>query len=252
MSADYVKKTTKEIKAMLVKEFGHKFSVTKGTGTASHWISVNWTDGPTSDQVHKFCLQFNDTGNDDVQTDLWCGCQYTSESRTISDRWSWALVSGLDLRTTEPNFAEQVNNYYELLCHRRNQSDNVELSWNETKSSFTISADVSLEHDYLDDVIESLKLQGFVAVPNGLKTALIVTDARERPSEAAMRKSAPKETKTHAGKLPEGCLISEYKDHPIITLPNGSRNGLTFGLKKAKTIVQYIKAIEAFIANCDR
>lgn len=80
----YKKATTAEIKKALVKKFNHKFSVTRDRGTASRWISVRWTDGPTESQVRGFCSAFNDTKNDDMMTDLWCGSQYTSESRDLS------------------------------------------------------------------------------------------------------------------------------------------------------------------------
>ena len=47
MSQGYERKTTKEIKTALQAEFpGVKFSVTKGRGTASHWVSVRYVDGP--------------------------------------------------------------------------------------------------------------------------------------------------------------------------------------------------------------
>jgi hypothetical protein len=89
--ARYEKKTTKEIKKALQDHFGYPFSVKKGSGTASHWVDVRWIDGPKPADVHDFCLQFNDTGRDDHMTDLWCGCQYTTEQREESyDAWMYA------------------------------------------------------------------------------------------------------------------------------------------------------------------
>ena len=80
----YTIKTTAQIKKALVAEFKHKFSVTKGKGTASHWIEIHWVDGPTEAMVRKFTRKFNDSDRDDTMTDLWCGSQYTSESRDVS------------------------------------------------------------------------------------------------------------------------------------------------------------------------
>lgn len=92
MSTDYQKKTTAEIKQLLTKHYRHKFSVTRDHGTASHWINVRWTDGPSSKDVTYFCGSFNDSKNDDIMTDLWCGSQYTNTHREISiGSFIWAL-----------------------------------------------------------------------------------------------------------------------------------------------------------------
>jgi hypothetical protein len=81
----YESKTTKEIKNDLKSFFNNeiKFSVKKDRGTASHWVNISWTDGPTMDQVRSRTRQFNDTARDDHMTDLWCGCQYTSDPATV-------------------------------------------------------------------------------------------------------------------------------------------------------------------------
>jgi len=75
----YEVRTTAEIKKALVKEFNHKFSVTKGRGTGSHWIDISWEDGPDEYAVREFTRQFNDD-----QTGWSRGRQYTNESRFIS------------------------------------------------------------------------------------------------------------------------------------------------------------------------
>jgi len=82
---EFKKAGPKEIKRALKKEFpGVKFSVTRGRGTAWHWINVRWTDGPREAKVREFLGAYNDKANDDIMTDLFCGSQYTSESRTLS------------------------------------------------------------------------------------------------------------------------------------------------------------------------
>lgn len=100
MSRNYEKKSTAEIKKMLVAKFGKGcgWSVKKGRGTASHWVDVRWTDGPPSKVVRSFCGAFNDSANDDMMTDLWCGSQYTSEHREISPgAYGWAVRQVCDL-----------------------------------------------------------------------------------------------------------------------------------------------------------
>jgi len=88
----YQSSTTKEIKKALVSNFNHSFSVRQDTGTASHWIQIAWIDGPTDLDVRRFCSKFNDSSRDDIQTDLWCGSQYTSESRENSvEAFQWAV-----------------------------------------------------------------------------------------------------------------------------------------------------------------
>jgi hypothetical protein len=47
-------------------------------------------------------------------------------------------------------------------------------------------------------------------------------------------------------------IVGEYKGNPVITLPAGPRGGFTFGLTKARAIVQYLDDIKAFIANNEK
>lgn len=91
-SREFRQAETKDIKKALIAEFDHPFSVTRGKGTAHHWIHIAWTDGPKSEDVRSFCFKFNDTARDDIQTDLWCGSQYTSEHREHSlEAFLWAV-----------------------------------------------------------------------------------------------------------------------------------------------------------------
>jgi hypothetical protein len=92
MNIGYQKKTTAEIKQQLTKHYRHKFSVTAGKGTASHWVGVRWIDGPSDEDVTYFCGSFNDSSRDDIMTDLWCGGQYTNTHREISiGAYIWAV-----------------------------------------------------------------------------------------------------------------------------------------------------------------
>lgn len=68
-----------------------KFSVTMARGTAYGWLDVNWTDGPTTDEVDQVCARFESsrfdgyddsyhrTGNDEYSC---CGI---NTHRMISD-----------------------------------------------------------------------------------------------------------------------------------------------------------------------
>lgn len=88
----YQSATTKEIKKALVAHFSHPFSVRKDRGTASHWIQISWIDGPTGEDVRSFTSKYNDTARDDIMTDLWCGSQYTSESREFTlEAFLWGV-----------------------------------------------------------------------------------------------------------------------------------------------------------------
>ena len=43
--------------------------------------------------------------------------------------------------------------------------------------------------------------------------------------------------------------VGEYKGYPTLTLPNGSRHGFTFGLSKARAILDHLDAIRAFVGE---
>lgn len=91
-SREFKQAEPREIKKALIAHFDHPFSVRRDRGTAHHWIQISWKDGPKSEDVRSFCFQFNDTARDDIQTDLWCGSQYTSENREHSlEAFLWAV-----------------------------------------------------------------------------------------------------------------------------------------------------------------
>jgi len=59
-----VKDAAAAIRADLKAAFpGTKFSVRKGTGTASAWIDVKWTDGPNDDMVRKVTDRYERFGS---------------------------------------------------------------------------------------------------------------------------------------------------------------------------------------------
>jgi len=40
---------------------------------------------------------------------------------------------------------------------------------------------------------------------------------------------------------------SEYKGSPVISLPTGWGKGMTFGMKKAESIIEHIEEIKKFV-----
>jgi len=99
----YQKTGTKDIKKVLTSRLNHKFSVRQDKGTASHWVNISWEDGPTTSQVQAITNNFNDAKHDDMMTDLWCGIQYTTEHREISNNaYLWAV------RKAEKDFGVKV------------------------------------------------------------------------------------------------------------------------------------------------
>ena len=44
-------------------------------------------------------------------------------------------------------------------------------------------------------------------------------------------------------------IVGEFKGHPTLTLPNGSKYGFTFGLGKARAILDNLDAIRAFVGE---
>ena len=89
----FEKTEPRELKKRLTERFRHPFKARRNRGTASHWIDVSWTDGPTEKEVRSFLLAFDDSGRDDIMTDLWCGSQYTAASRHYSpEAFFWAVA----------------------------------------------------------------------------------------------------------------------------------------------------------------
>ena len=132
----FKKATTAEVKRALVKHFNHKFSVKKGRGTASHWMDVSWTDGPPEPVVRSFLGVFNDTSRDDLMTDLWCGSQYTSNHRDISNdalMFMAALVAK-KFGLPKPRFKVKLN-WYKTGYYLDYANDPVVNDWNHERFS---------------------------------------------------------------------------------------------------------------------
>jgi hypothetical protein len=64
------------------------------------------------------------------------------------------------------------------------------------------------------------------------------TDFYQKPTKAEPKADTPKEK-------PSGVVVGEYKGHPTITLPCNGK-GFTFGLSKAKSILEHIEDIQKF------
>lgn len=100
--------STKETAAMLRKDLakawpGVKFSVRMGTGTASAWIDVTYTDGPTYSELHEFCSNYEGrhfngmtdgydskgtvllvTAGEELPEEVWFGCDGINSHRRFS------------------------------------------------------------------------------------------------------------------------------------------------------------------------
>ncbi len=107
MTKDFQRTEPRQLKRLLAEHFRHPFNARRDRGTASHWINVSWTDGPTDKDVRDFLLTFDDSGRDDIMTDLWCGSQYTAASRHFSpEAFYWAVAQverefGLKVKVTD-------------------------------------------------------------------------------------------------------------------------------------------------------
>ena len=103
----FEKTEPRKLKKRLTEHFRHPFKAHRDRGTASHWISVSWTDGPTAKEVRSYLFTFNDSGRDDIMTDLWCGSQYTSDARHYSpEAFYWAAAEverefGIKIKVTD-------------------------------------------------------------------------------------------------------------------------------------------------------
>lgn len=96
MSATYTEVSTKDMKRALETHFKWRgFSVRGGRG---RYVTISWTNGPTTEQVRALTSRWNDTKNDDITTDLWVGSQYTSERRSIEPERAWRILQSFDLR----------------------------------------------------------------------------------------------------------------------------------------------------------
>lgn len=65
-------------------------------------------------------------------------------------------------------------------------------------------------------------------------------------TEKNTKKKTRKETATME-KSDGEVTYSKYKGHPIITLPDGSKKGFSFGVRKARAILEYYEEIKRFV-----
>jgi len=147
---------TGTIKRELTQHFGWRFSVARSRGTASRYINVRWTNGPTMEAVDGFLSQFNDTAHDDIMTDLWCGSQYTSTHRDYDPEGAWMALSGLDLRNGLPPAEAVFANVAGILSRRGGAK-----SWRITPTDFELKAERCVWD--LQDAANALKALGYEA-----------------------------------------------------------------------------------------
>jgi hypothetical protein len=95
-----VKETAAALRSALREAFpGVKFSVRMATGTAYGWISLSWTDGPTSAQVRKIAANFESerfSGLDDsyhsTGVTQWSCCGITDQRSISRERIAEAVA----------------------------------------------------------------------------------------------------------------------------------------------------------------
>ncbi len=95
-----VKETAAALRKALREAFpGVKFSVRMATGTAYGWLSLSWTDGPTSAQVRKIAANFESerfSGMDDsyhsTAVTQWSCCGITEQRSISPDRIAEAVA----------------------------------------------------------------------------------------------------------------------------------------------------------------
>lgn len=67
-------------------------------------------------------------------------------------------------------------------------------------------------------------------------------------NEKVETKITTKKTEQEANSKKRQAEISEYKGHPVISLPLNGEYNFTFGVAKAKTILEYLEDIKKFVA----
>ena len=86
------------------------------------------------------------------------------------------------------------------------------------------------EHDYL------------MRTNADYRTACLEEDNERKERVEVMSKKSSSERVTRP-------VVGDYKGHPTLTLPNGSKHGFTFGLRKAQAILEHLDAIRAFVGK---
>lgn len=233
----FQKTETKDIKRELQKHFNWKFSVTRGRGTAYHWIGISWINGPPEKDVRSFCNKFNDTSGDDIMTDLWVGSQYTNEYREFTPEYCWQLCGKLDLRKP-PSLKDQMENYFDYLRHKGYD----QFSFGVDENQIDIRSETGTSFYEENKIVkERLELQGYEVMVNDDNTQIIVKTKKVKPDTD----NTPQSDKKQPQNVNKP-IISEYKGHPTITLPWNDK-GFTFGLTKAHAILEYYEHIKAFV-----
>jgi len=113
-----------------------KFSVTRGTGTAYGYVSINWTDGPTQTQVDEVADVWEGEGFDGMQDMMYnkgprtavnekgeleeftSNIRLINTSRNYSLMYNWYLCSNLDLSNGQPPLMDQLKNFTDILRKR--------------------------------------------------------------------------------------------------------------------------------------
>lgn len=208
----------KNIRVELKKAFpGHKFSVKSESYAGGCSVNIGWTDGPTTDEVSNITGKYQQ-GHFNSMEDIY---EYSDNV------FPGVFGSAKHVMENRRISQEATKTIAESLGYK-------DITIDQHGAIEDVSGEIS-QHIYR----ESRKKSFYC--PEEAKTGEDVpnTDKAEESQETAA--SDPTEAK-------EPATIGEYKGHPTINLPMGSR-GFSFGISKAKTIIDYIDEIRDFVNN---
>lgn len=215
----------KNIRIALKREFpGQKFTVKSSSFANGDSVDISWTDGPTTEQVTKITGRhqygyFNGMEdlyeyNGNVFPDVFGRSKYVQENRKISHE-------------TRDKIAEELG-YKDL---ERDEDGNIK----------DTSGDIS-RHIY-----QVSREKSFYVKPETVTAAPVAKPAKSAPSTAEVVKEFTERQGVEETDR-EPVEIGDYRGHPTIKLPHGTK-GFCFGIAKAAAILEYIDEIKDFIDN---
>jgi hypothetical protein len=180
---------------------------------------------------HKFSVRSSVfSGGDDVSIG-WTDGPTTEEVKKITDKYQEGYFDGMeDLYNYVDNPFSDVFGGAKYVMESRSNSNE---SYAQVAKELGYG-DVTLTQ-YGD--IEGLEREDSERV----RRATWAKSFYEKPTTPPPLPETPKNTPSKGN----GVIIGEYKGHAVITLPNG-RKGFSFGLTKARAIIEHYEAIKKF------
>lgn len=220
----------KIVRRKLKEKFpGTKFSVRSDRYSMGSSIDVTWIDGPTTEQV-----------------------------KEIVGGYHGATFDGMeDLKnyhvSVDPDTGNEVRWGNDYIDFSRNYTPNaIEQVWQELGQKYDLeNAQLEIvDRDYKPGTAYFKINNDFVLFRGGRDT--VQDELRIALQNRSFVDAAPRDTVQHMQETPEesdsGVQYGEYKGHATITLPYGSK-GFSFGVNKAKTILEYLEEIQKFVED---